>query len=57
MGALFKPAVEKKSFISYIFCLNCDSRHNTFVHFLYIAVDCDVLADTEHNISLKVPSA
>lgn len=37
--------------------LSNNSRQNTFIHLLYIMVDCEALAETEHNISLKVPSA
>lgn len=37
--------------------LSYNSRQNTFIHFLFIVVDCEALAKTEHSISLKVLSA
>lgn len=37
--------------------LSSSPGHNTFIHFLSFVVDCETLAESEHNISLNVPSA
>lgn len=37
--------------------LSSSPGHNTFLYFLSFVVDCETLAESEHNISLNVPSA
>lgn len=37
--------------------LSYNPGQNTFIHVRFFVVDCETLAETERNISLKVPSA